>query len=313
MALTGGVLNVPDVREDPRFYKDADDKTGFVTRAILAVPVTHYGRLIGVLEVLNETGGRAFDDADMEVLETVASQAAIAVENAQLHTRIVAQERLAALGEGIAGTAHCVKNIVNAVKMSLAVVQMGVEDEQPQLVEGVLPSLNRSVKRIEDLVLDMLSFSKDRAPRLERVDLPSFLEEIASVSRPLAEGKGAELVVAVEPGSGPGTFDRSSLHRCLTNLVNNAVHAVPDDGGRVELRASKPQGHPVRIEVADNGCGIPEDVRARIFEPFFSTKGSGGTGLGLSVVEKIVQEHDGALFVASEPGEGTTFTIALGM
>ncbi len=313
VALTGEVLNVPDVRQDPRFYKGADDKTGFVTRAILALPVTRYGRLIGVLEVLNKSGGRAFDDVDVEVLETLASQAAVAIENAQLHTRIVAQERLAAFGEGIAGTAHCVKNIVNAVKMSLAVVQMGADEGQPELVTGVLPSLNRSVKRIEDLVMDMLSFSKVRAPRLERVEVSPFLEEIAEVSRPLADDRGAELVIDVSREAAWAVFDRHSIHRCLTNLVNNAVHAIPTPGGRVELRAHKPAGTPVRIEVVDNGCGMPEEVRTRIFEPFFSTKGSKGTGLGLSVVKKIVEEHDARLLVDSRQGEGTTFTIAFGL
>jgi signal transduction histidine kinase len=313
VAQTRRVLNVPDVRKDPRFYTGADDKTGFVTRAILAVPVTHYGRLLGVLEVLNKSDGQAFTDADVEVLETVASQAAIAVENANLHTRIVAQERLAAFGEGIAGTAHCVKNIVNSVKMSLAVVQMGVDDEQPQLVEGVLPALNRGVQRIEDLVLDMLSFSKERAPRLQRVELPAFLEEVASVCRPLAQSKGAEVLVVLGDGTDEAIFDRHSFHRCLTNLVGNAIHAVPEGIGRIELRAQRIGRAPVRIEVADNGCGMPDDVQARIFEPFFSTKGSRGTGLGLSVVRKIVQEHDAELLLESVPEQGTTFTIALSL
>ncbi len=167
-----------------------------------------------------------------------------------------------------------------------------------------------------EMVSRLLSFARGHETAedgpLAPVDVASLLQEVARLTAPRwrdvsqAEGRPIRLVVEAEPGlTINGSHAR--LHEVFTNLVFNAVDALPR-GGQIRLVARPRFGRAV-VEVADNGEGIPPDVRDRIFEPFFTTKGALGTGLGLAMVQSIVRRHDGAVAVSSRPGEGTVFRL----
>jgi signal transduction histidine kinase len=171
--------------------------------------------------------------------------------------------------------------------------------------------LERNVERITDLVKGFLSFSKGQVPKVESVDPNQVAEEICNLYQDAARKNGIELVF--EPSSGPAkaNLDPEKIHTCLANLVSNAIDACQtskNNGCTVTLRVAEADGAIV-YEVSDTGCGMDYEIKNKVFTTFFTTKGLGGTGLGLMVTRKIVQEHGGKITVESTPGKGSLFRI----
>lgn len=305
---------VKDAATDPRHSKRADTQAAYVTRNLVAVPLIARGnRLIGVLEVLNTLEREFFSDEDIKMLEIFAEQAALAIENARLIAENVKNERLAAIGIAVAGISHYVKNILAGMSGSASLIAMGIEEKNLEMIRECWPVFERSQQKISSLVRDMLTFSKERKPDYQPGDLNDLLKEVATDCLPAAREQNVEL--RVEPGSDlpPTLFDPSQMHDALLNLTGNAIDACRGlSEARVVLESGlSPDSSMALLRVSDNGCGIPEEIQTRVFEPFFSTKGSKGTGLGLAVVKKIITEHGGDIAVHGEQPVGTTFTIQL--
>lgn len=309
---------VPDCSKDPRHSKKADDSSKFVTRNLMAVPLVRGEKLIGVLEVLNKRHGADFTDDDLKIIQFMGDQAAIAIENALLVEANVQNARLAAMGQAVLSISHYIKNILTGMKGSLSLIEMGVKSSNYDLVQNSMPILKRSQNKIASLVQDMLTYSKERQPEYEVVELRDFLQEILTQQAEAARSAQAELVLDYQAGAPESVrFDSTKIHDGVLNLVVNAIDAVRDfpGSGIVTLRALPLPSQNGRdffaIEVEDNGTGIPEHIQRKIFDAFFSTKGSKGTGLGLAVTRKVVEEHGGALELHSVPGEGTRFRVVL--
>ena len=313
VALTGKSQNIQDAYANRAFASHIDKKTGFTTRSILAVPMARHGRLIGVIEVLNKSAGTPFTEDDQTILEMLAHQAAIAIENARLYQENIEQERLASLGSGISGAAHCIKNILNLITMGSSGVDLGIQKANPALIAPAWDTVRKGCDRIEQMVLDMLSYSRSRTPEYRPVNVNELLAETARLVRNGLYEKQIELVEEYDPEAGTLMLDEAAINRCLLNLISNAADAI-DSGrdGRITLTTHiDPQAGEVEVRVADNGSGIAKDMIPQIFDVFFSTKGSQGTGLGLSVTKKIIEEHGGTIEAASQEGTGSTFSIRL--
>lgn len=307
---------VKDAANDPRHSKRADTQAAFVTRNLVAVPLIARGnRLIGVLEVLNTLEREFFSDEDIKILEIFAEQAALAIENARLIAENVKNERLAAIGIAVAGISHYVKNILAGMSGSTSLIAMGIQEKNIEMIEECWPVFERSQQKISFLVRDMLTFSKERKPDYQPGDFNSLLREVNEDCLAKARESNVELELQVDPDLPPTLFDPSQMHDALLNLASNAIDACRGlCQARVVFESGRtPDASMVLVRVSDNGCGIPEELHARIFEPFFSTKGSKGTGLGLAVVKKIITEHGGDITVHGAHGEGTTFEIRLPM
>jgi signal transduction histidine kinase len=165
---------------------------------------------------------------------------------------------------------------------------------------------------MEQLVFDLLTISKKRAPEYEAADLNALCRDVCDMAVVRAEEKHVPLAFTPDESVPPVEVDPKGIRRCLLNLVTNAVDACEGGGGSVTVCARAPEGDGfARILVQDTGCGMSDEQKARLFAVFFSTKGSKGTGLGLPVTRKIVEEHNGRIEVDSREGEGTTFTIVL--
>jgi len=303
---------INDVYSDPRFDPNADKKTGFVTRSILAVPMIRGDRLVGVVEAVNKQDEAGFSEHDEKVFSVLAAQSALVIENARLQQESIHQARLSAMGQGIAGAAHCIKNILNSIGGGEFVIQTGLKSDNLSKVQRGWEVMRRNTRIMKDLVLDMLTYSKAREPELE----PSDINEICDDVRKLVAGKADERNIDVQldrcADIGEVTLDPKGIYRCILNLASNAVDACTDDNGTVIIATgTADNGDTLTVSVSDNGCGISEADRDNLFKVFFSTKGSKGTGLGLAVTEKIISEHGGTIHVASEHGHGTTFTFRL--
>lgn len=310
-AATRQSINVADARTDERFFRQADETSGFETRSLLAVPLVDREMLIGVLEVVNKIGDGPFTNADLHVMEIFGSLAATSIANARLIDQNLRTERLAAIGQAVAGLSHYAKNIITGLSGSVDLIDQGLSQNNPEFIQRSWPIFKRSTQRISDFVEDMLTFSKPREPIVESFDICATLRDVCETVSGLFAKKEIGLEVLCSDTGLAVRADQRGLYRVLLNLLTNAADAVPRAGGMVRATAKLAESGALVIEVADNGPGVPDDIARRIFDPFFSTKGSRGTGLGLAATQKVVVEHGGRITVLRAPEGGALFRVVI--
>ena len=222
-------------------------------------------------------------------------------------------ERLAAVGETVAGLAHSIKNVLQALEGGMYAVRSGLAKKKEERVLKGWQIIEKNFDKVTGLVKDFLSFSKGRLPKTQMVDLNQLVKEVVTLYKDVAHESNVELVADLDNRIQPAALDPSGMHTSLTNLLSNAIDAcqLSEKGhGRATIRTREENGVLI-LEVIDDGCGMDYDVKRRVFTTFFTTKGGGGTGLGLLTTRKIVQEHGGKISLQSEPGQGSTFRIEL--
>jgi signal transduction histidine kinase len=290
----------------------------------MCVPLRASGKVLGTVN-LNRTDVSLpnFVDTDLETMTILASQAAIFIENSRLHESNMKAERLAAIGQTVAGISHCVKNLLTGVRGGLSLIDMARQSQDWNLIGQGGDILKRNLERLSALVLDMLDYSKERKPATGPVDVSSLLKEVGSTIESAAKAKKIEIVYEIEPPILRVEADAQAIYRCLLNLAHNSVDAMSENG-RLTLsavpremeeapRRLRETGAPraIVLRVRDTGTGIDADNAVSIFEPFFSTKGSKGTGLGLAVTRKIVEEHGGVIELETRAPDPACFAIYL--
>jgi len=223
------------------------------------------------------------------------------------------QSELAILGETVAGMSHSVKNVLSGLEGGVYIVDSGLRKGREDRVEAGWDMVKRHVEKVSQLVKDILYASKERRPEYQECDLVALLSDVCDLFRAKAASQDVVLVCDFDPAMGTAMLDPSGIHNAVTNLVANAIAACRSVAGEkhhVTLSARRVDAALI-IEVIDDGTGMPEEVQHNLFRKFYSTKGSKGTGLGLVVTRKIVEEHGGEIKVTSAPGEGTTFTLRI--
>ncbi|NUM53295.1 MAG: GAF domain-containing protein [Candidatus Hydrogenedentes bacterium] len=310
-ALTRQSVSVADARTDDRFFKQADETSGFETRSLLAVPLVDRDALIGVLEVVNKVGGGPFTNADLHVMEMFGSLVATSIANARLIEQNLRAERLAAIGQAVAGLSHYTKNIITGLSGSVDLIDQGLSQNNSEFILRSWPIFKRSTQKISDFVEDMLSFSKPRKPLIEPFDVRTVVKDVSDTVSGTVAKKEIGLHIDCARAAPTVRADQRGLYRVLLNLVSNAADAVPRTNGVIRLHAETADSGALIIEVADNGPGVPDEIARQIFDPFFSTKGSRGTGLGLAVTQKIVVEHGGQITVSRAPDGGALFRVVI--
>ncbi|MBI2680536.1 MAG: PAS domain-containing protein [Candidatus Solibacter usitatus] len=225
----------------------------------------------------------------------------------QLGRQLQTANRLEAIGRITAGVAHEVKNPLNAILTHVELARLklaqGSTDLAPQM--DIIAS---EIVRLDRVVKTFLDFNRPVALHLVEVPLESFVAEIVSLARPLAEAAGIEVSVEQRTEGASIRVDRDLLKQAILNIVMNAVEAMPA-GGRLRFESAV-MGENAEIRIADSGPGIPQALREKIFRLYFTTKEK-GSGIGLAMTFRIVQLHDGTIDFASEPGKGATFVISL--
>ena len=229
-----------------------------------------------------------------------------------LERRLARAECLAAMGQAIAGAAHSIKNILNTMKGSAYVVSQALKTGDLEKLRQIWEVYARSTARLEELARQMLDYVRPGAPATEPVDLNRLAGTVAADCRPRAVTLGAVLEFEPAEALPQVPCDRAAIQDAVLNLVVNAVEACADHGnGRVRLATrQRPEAGTVELIVEDNGPGIAPENLALLFQPFFSTKGNMGNGLGLAMVRKTVQAHGGNIEVESAPGR-TCFVMRL--
>jgi signal transduction histidine kinase/pSer/pThr/pTyr-binding forkhead associated (FHA) protein len=320
-----GIL-VSDALRDERFQSVQSIVSSGI-REVICVPMKGRHQTLGVLYLDTSTPAAKlaasgllgkFTGDHLALAIALAHQAALAVEETRYHHALVNAERLAAVGQTIAALSHHIKNILQGLKSGGDILKMGLSSmDQPLLQQG-WKLTEKNLGKIQDLVMDMLSYSKERVPNIEATDLNAVVREVLGSLLPRAKEMGVQLKMRLDGTLPPVPADPHGLHHALLNLVGNALDAVEEtEQAKVVVRTEREpivdvsKGVWVRIQVEDNGHGIPPEKLVDIFRPFVSTKGARGTGLGLAVSRKILREHGGDIRVESTPGQGSRFTIRL--
>ena len=236
----------------------------------------------------------------------------------KLEREKLASDRLAVVGQTVAGLAHGIKNILTGLDGGVFVVQTALEDHDKPLLQRGWNMVENNIGRISSLVKDLLSYSRERAPQYEETDPNLLAEEVCALFDIKAQEKSIVIERDFDPDAGQAFkvfLDQRGMHACLSNLVANAVDACDIDPRntehRINVRTKQNADGSLTFQVSDNGVGMSEETKRKIFASFYSTKGSRGTGLGLMVTSKIVMEHGGEIFFESEEGKGSTFTMVL--
>jgi len=230
--------------------------------------------------------------------------------------KLLETERLAAIGQTVGGLAHAIKNIAGGLTGGAFVLEKGIDLHNEKYLHEGWDMVKGNLARIKGMALDLLSYTKERDPDYQLLDPNSLAQEIADLMLPRARENDVSLEVESDESLLQVWLDPEGIHRCLLNLVTNAIDAcinidITQGQGRVLLRTLKTEGWAVEFQVVDNGCGMDEETKEKIFRRFFSTKGSRGTGLGLMITKKIIDEHEGAIEFDSKKGKGTRFIIRL--
>ena len=262
--------------------------------------------------ILKDRLARLGPAVEREVTEAArrAEQARMREQLRQSEVALARSEKLRALGQMAAGITHDLKNLLAPLWLHLQVLERGLRNGKTEdckgSVEEMRQILDRGIRTIERL----REFSRQSAERRpEQVDLNKVARDSADVARPrMATGRRALCVISQKLGAPPQVLAAADeIVSAVVNLVINAIDALPD-GGHIELSTGEERGG-AWIQVADDGPGMTPEVEQRVFEPFFSTKGAEGTGLGLAMVYACVMRHGGSIHLTTAPGQGATFRL----
>lgn len=315
-----GIL-VNDAAQDQRFNTGASI-VRFNIREVICVAMKGRNETLGVLyldtqsnarDLLQRSATSRFTEDHLALAVAIGHLAALAVEETRYHQAMLQAERLAAIGQTIAALSHHIKNILQGLRSGSEILRMGLAEKNDQLLGQGWKIVEKNQSKIYDLVMDMLSYSKDREPAFEETDLNHICQEVVELMKGRAKELNAKLETRLDDKLPKAQADPEGVHRALLNIVGNALDAVEDrpNAQVVVMTSTESNGNWAQIMVLDNGVGIPANKLGEIFKPFVSTKGSRGTGLGLAVSRKILREHGGDIVVQSQPGKATRMTLRL--
>ena len=281
------------------------------TQLMACTPILDQGEILGVLilERDSDTPWNAEESAMLEAVGRVLGIEIGAAERAEATTR---NRRLAAMGEAVAALSHSIKNILQGLRGGADAVELAITREDITMAKSGWPILARNLDRILSLTLNMLAYSKDRGLEMDPIQLGTLAGEVRDLLRSKAVRKGVSVSLDVDPHEPPVLLDADAIHQALLNLVDNAIEAAPEKTGEVVIKTHYDSSKGVmRGIVSDNGPGIPLPNQERVFEPFVSSKGQRGTGLGLSVSKKLIRQHGGKLEISSPATGGCSLLMEL--
>jgi signal transduction histidine kinase len=305
-----GVLS-SNAMADQRF-SGGDSVQHYGIRSALCVPIKFKDRVFGVIHVDSKVANYTYTEDQLTLLTAIGVQVGLALSNIELYQQRLQRERLAAVGQTVASLSHSIKNIIQGLRGGAEVVELGMRKTDMNVVTNGWEIVARNLDRISNLTMNMLTFSKRRQPEPVLTNVNQLLQEVIALTERAYEGQNVALITEFDEDMPPVPVDPNSIHQAALNLLNNALEAVEPQAGVVSLTTKYDEAHQqMLLRVGDNGHGIDMETQQNLWQPFYSTKGLRGTGLGLVVTKKVVEEHGGTIEVDSSPGKGTTFTITI--
>lgn len=277
---------------------------------ILVLPLIVRNSAIGSVCFFHRESGQKFSEKEFALAQDLTYQLAGALQNILLFEQNMKMERLAAIGQTTSMVMHELTNILQLGKLADDCLRRGLSMKNDKLLDRGLAGIKKALHEMDGFAYEMLSLTKDYRIKPVEMDLTKILGELQSDLEEKAHQAHVTLDFQSEAGLKTEGEPRS-LFRALLNITKNAIEAAdkPDAYIRIRARSLNPEQYEIRID--DNGQGMTDEVKARIFQAFFSTKGQRGTGLGLMIIDKTVKAHGGAVRVESESGKGTSFILTL--
>ena len=311
---------VQDASRDPRVFRQVDHVLHFITRSVLGVPLIIRKEPIGVIEAVNKKGEGNYTEDDLAILETLAPQAGIAIENARLLGRL--QEANAELmrldrmkSDFIAIASHELRTPLGLILGHSTFLKEQLKDEHAEQMDVIM----RSALRLKTIIEDMsaISHKEEGQSRVRRApfSMSRLVQDMTNRFQPAAAEKEIELGFDVPQGDELTVCgDRDKVDVVLAHLIRNAI-TFTDPGGQVGIKAEAYEGY-IKVFVVDTGIGIPADQMEKIFDRFYQveshlTRKHGGMGLGLSIAKAMVEMHNGQIWCESKEGTGSLFCFML--
>jgi signal transduction histidine kinase len=277
----------------------------------LYVPLIVRNTVIGVAGFAPQSG-ITFSNKEAELATDLSSQAATALKNILLFEQNLKMERLAAIGQTMSMVLHEIKNILQLARFAQEYLRMGIEKTKQEHVDKGMEGISKAIREMEGFTYEVLSLTKDYKIQPELLNYQALLKELHDDLIGRASQFEVELDFQNEKELENLEGESRSLYRTLLNLVKNAIEA--SETGRksyVRIRVTSKDDTHYQIQISDNGKGMNQETKAKLFQAFFSTKGEKGTGLGLLIIDRTIKAHHGAIQVESEEGKGTVFTLTL--
>ena len=304
VAKTGETINIPDAHNDPRWNPDVDKKSGYRTNNMLCMPMQNRdGKIIGVFQMLNKKGG-PFTTQDEEFINALSIHASIAIENARLAQEMINNERLSAVGRMASTIIHDIKNPMGTLRVYAQVMKKkSGNEEAAKLADEMIHQVDRFVNMAQEI----LDFSRGvSATNIEETEFGEVMEGVLAFIEKDLTKRNIKLEKILN-FQGKVKVDQDKIVRVFYNIASNAADAMPT-GGTLTV-TTEDAGGMVKVDFKDTGTGMPEEVKRKIFEPFVTYGKKHGTGLGMAIVKKVMDDHKGKIEIETEMGKGTTIRL----
>ncbi len=280
-----------------------------LTERALFLPLLVRNSVIGAACFLRDSGD--FNQKEFDLAFDLASQLAGALKNIFLFEESLKMERLAAVGQTISMVMHELKNIIQIAKLADELTRKGIRDQNQKFLTHGLEGTAKALRDMDGFIWDMLSLTRGFRIEPKKMRVQALLDELYKDLFEKAEQLHTHLDFQVEDSFPEVELDARSFYRVLLNLVQNAIEACDKEESYIRIRVRSVDNDSYQITIEDNGKGMTAEVKAKLFQAFFSTKGHKGNGLGLAIVERTIKEHRGEIHLESEAGKGSVFTIKL--
>ncbi|MCS7181336.1 MAG: ATP-binding protein [bacterium] len=277
--------------------------------SILFIPLRTTKEKYGLF-IIGRDYKKGFTPEEISLMIAASTVVSFSISNIKLMQKMIMNERLVMIGHLISGLSHDLRNILTKFENGIYFIETGLQEKDIEDIKIGKDIIKKNYTKLKEFVLSMIDFSRDREILIEEVDLNSILDDVISYFESHLKEKNIKIIKDFDENLKAVKVDRHRIERMVANLIQNAIDAVEENKGIIKIKTKQIE-KAFQIIIEDNGCGIPEKNLNRIFDIFFTTKGSRGTGFGLAIVEKIVKEHNGKIEVKSKVGEGTIFTITL--
>jgi signal transduction histidine kinase len=278
-------------------------------QSVLAVPIRTRQTTQGAI-YLGSSKTNAFSQEQVNVLSYLGGHIGLALENLQLSLAAKQNQKFTDAGQSTVNLSHGIKNILQAIGGAAEVIDFGFQSNQIDRAKGSWEILKRNIDRLKKFTLDMLAFNRSAKPVFTSCKFNRIVESAVESLQSAGKGKGVSIVLEMDEQIPVRPMDADNMHDVVLNLVMNAIDAVEENKGLITVTTSYDRlKQIISLSVKDNGPGISPEERDKIWLPFHTTKPKGGTGLGLPIVRKIVDQHDGTIVLDSQPGCGAKFTI----
>lgn len=302
---TRGSVMTSNAADDQRF-DNSDSIIAHQIKAAICVPLTSHDTVFGVIYADADAQPMPFTPTHLQLMSVVGQVAGAAVENLILTDKQIHQERLAAIGQAVSATSHDMRNILMGISGGAELLELANQNQNWERAAKATRLIRNSLKRFESLVESLLTCARKTDLSMEDASLIALLNEVIESVEVEAEKRNVRIRVEnrlVERVS----LDAHQVHRVLLNLINNALDAMAG-GGVLNIEILAEENANI-VRVRDTGTGISPEDMSRVGQAFFTTKKGQGTGLGLAVCHRIMEQHGGRLLLESCPGEGTTATL----